>query len=277
MHSEPAPTPATRFLHRPGGRIGYDVRGDGPLVVCLPGMGDLRASFRHLAPALAAAGFRVATMDLRGHGDSDDTFSDFGDEAAGSDALSLIEELGGGPAVIVGNSMGAGAAVWAAAEQPDSVTGLVLVGPFVRDVPLSAVQRLALAVALRRPWGPTAWTAYWTRLFPGRPPTDFAQQRARVEDSVRRHWAAFKATTRTSHAAAEARLGQLRVPTLVVMGERDPDFPDPLAEAATVAELTGGSVLNVPDAGHYPHAEYPEVVTPATIDLCRQAFTPTTP
>lgn len=265
-------TAPTRFLPRPEGRIGYDVRGTGPLVVCLPGMGDLRATYRLLAPALADAGYRVATLDLRGHGDSDATFTAYDDEAAGSDALALVEELGGGPAVLVGSSMGAGAAVWAAAERPDLVAGLVLSGPFVREVPISAVQRVALALALRRPWGPAAWAAYWGRLFPGRPPVDLAERRREVRASVGRHWQAFRATTRTSHAAAEARLGDLRMPVLVVMGDRDPDFPDPRAEAETVATLTGGRLLVVPDAGHYPHVEYPETVTPEVLALLKAAF-----
>ncbi len=65
----------TQYLDRGEGRIAYDVTGSGPLVVAVPGMGDLRSSYRHLAPALVDAGFRVATMDLRGHGDSDTTFS----------------------------------------------------------------------------------------------------------------------------------------------------------------------------------------------------------
>src|SRR6478735_9423416 len=56
------------------GRIAYDVTGEGPLVACLPGMGELRSSYRHNVAALTDAGFRVATMDLRGHGDSDATF-----------------------------------------------------------------------------------------------------------------------------------------------------------------------------------------------------------
>ncbi len=41
----------------------------------VPGMGDLRAGYRFLAPALRAAGYRVACTDLRGHGDSDATFA----------------------------------------------------------------------------------------------------------------------------------------------------------------------------------------------------------
>src|SRR4051812_49552667 len=98
-----------QWLPRPQGRIGYDVAGSGPLVVCVPGMGDLRSTYRHTVPALVAAGFRVATMDLRGHGDSDATFDSYDDVAAGTDVIALIEHLGG-PAVVLGNSMGASAA-----------------------------------------------------------------------------------------------------------------------------------------------------------------------
>jgi len=78
------PTPAvarnTSYLTRPEGRIGYDVVGEGPLVVLVPGMGDLRAGYRFLAPALREAGYRVACTDLRGQGDSDATFPSYGDE-----------------------------------------------------------------------------------------------------------------------------------------------------------------------------------------------------
>src|SRR5512140_2172703 len=81
--------PVTRFLDRPGGRIAYDLAGAGPLIVCTPGMGDLRSSYRFLAPALVAAGYRVATMDLRGHGDSDPTFAECDDVAAGTDVVAL--------------------------------------------------------------------------------------------------------------------------------------------------------------------------------------------
>src|SRR5580658_7738499 len=118
----------TYFLTRPEGRVAFDVDGSGPLVVLVPGMGDLRATYRFLAPALRAAGYRVASTDLRGHGDSDTTFRSYGDAETTGDVLALIEELGG-PAVVVGNSMGAGCAVLAAADRPDLVHGIVLVGP----------------------------------------------------------------------------------------------------------------------------------------------------
>jgi hypothetical protein len=48
------------YLDRGEGRIAYDVQGEGPLVICVPGMGDLRSVFRFTVPALLAAGYRVA-------------------------------------------------------------------------------------------------------------------------------------------------------------------------------------------------------------------------
>jgi pimeloyl-ACP methyl ester carboxylesterase len=261
----------TRFLDRPGGRIAYDVEGAGPLVVCVPGMGDLRSVYRFLAPSLVEAGYRVARVDLRGHGDSDATFDAYDDVATGSDLVALVRELGEGPAVLIGNSMGAGAAAWAAAEVPEVVASLVLVGPFVRDVPVGRGAELAFRLALLRPWGPAAWNAWYARLYPGRKPDDLDAHRARIRASLRRpgRWAAFAATTHTSHAPVEARLNEVRARALVVMGDRDPDFPDPGAEAALVADRLGGRVLMVPGAGHYPQAEFPEIVAPAVLEFIR--------
>jgi pimeloyl-ACP methyl ester carboxylesterase len=259
----------TSYLERDNGRIAYDVRGDGPLVVCVPGMGELRQAFRFLVPDLVAAGYRVATMDLRGHGDSSDGFDSYDDVAAGTDALALIRHLGG-PALVVGSSMGAGAAVWASVEAPDAITGLVLIGPFVRGGP-SGLSALMFRLMLRRPWGPAAVHAYYRKFFPGRLPDDFEEHRAAIRRSLRRgdHWRSFVRTTRGAHNESAARIGDVRVPALVVMGDRDPDWPDPVAEARWVASAVGdgsrSELLVVPSAGHYPMTEYPEVVGPAVV------------
>ncbi len=268
-----ATRPVEGFLERPGGRLAYDVSGSGPLVICVPGMGDLRSVYRSLVPALVDAGHRVATMDLRGHGQSDTTFAAYDDVAAGTDVLALVHHLGGGPAVLIGNSMGAGAVTWAAAEAPDLVAAIVLIAPFVRNIQVSVPQRLAFRLALLRPWGPAAWNAYYARLYPGRKPVDLDSHRVEIRRSLHRPgaWRAFVATTRTSHAPVEARLGEVRAPALVVMGERDPDFPDPRREAQLVGERLNAEVLTVPGAGHYPQAEAPETVSPAVVDFLRRA------
>lgn len=259
-----------QYVDRPDGRIAFDVTGPaaGPLVVCLPGMGDLRSTYRHLRPALADAGCRVAVMDLRGHGDSDATFDTYDDDAAASDALALIEDLGG-PAVLVGNSMGAGASVIAAAARPELVTALVLIGPFVRNVPSSAVTRWALKAAMGGPWSTRVWLSYLPKLYPTRRGEDFDQHRKDVGIALRRpgRAAAFRRTTRTDHTPAWQAARKAALPTLVVMGSKDPDFPDPAAEADLIARTLGGTALMVPGGGHYPQSEFPEVTGPAVVDF----------
>ncbi len=254
------------FLHRPEGRLAYDVSGEGPLVICLPGMGDIRSTYRFLTPALVDAGFRVATMDLRGHGDSDATFSSYDDEAAAGDLVALAQELGG-QAIVAGSSMGAGAAVIAAAQRPDLVTGLVLFGPFVRNPSLNPVLRLLFRVMMVPLWARPVWKAYLPTLYAGRRPDDFMAQRDAMISALKRpgHTRAFARTTRTTHAPAEALLGDVTAPSLVVMGTLDPDFPDQQGEAAWIAARLDSEVVMVDDAGHYPQSQRPDVVVPAVV------------
>ena len=261
---------ATRYLNRRDGRIAYDVDGDGPLVVLIPGMGDLRATYRFLAPVLRGAGYRVAATDLRGHGASDATFAAYGDAETAGDVLALIEELGG-PAVIVGNSMGAAAAVMVAADHPDLVTGLVLVGPFVRNGKMSAMQRVLFRVAMAPIWAASAWRSYLPKLYAGQRPADFDAYRAQVIAGLHRpgHAKAFSRTTRISHDAAEARLAEITAPVLVVMGDRDPDFLDPKAEASWIAGTLRGEAVMVSEAGHYPQSQQPDATSSAVLGFLR--------
>lgn len=263
----------TSYLSRDEGRIAYSVVGDGPLVVLLHGIGDLRSVYRSTIEPLVAAGFRVAAMDSRGHGESDATFSRYDDVALASDALALIAELGGGPALVVGNSMGAGAAVVAAADRPSAVAGLVLLGPWVRDRPGSGLATGMLRALLLRPWGPAAWRSYYRSLYPTRRPADFDEHLAAMRASLRPRWRAFQRTARTSHTPARDRLDRVSAPTLVVMGTRDRDWPDPGAEARFVADALHGELLMVDGAGHYPMAEYPEVVNPALVAFAQRVLT----
>ena len=264
-------TTETRRLDRLGeGSIAYDVQGHGPLVVLVPGMGELRSTYRLLAPALVAAGHTVVTTDLRGHGESDAGFRSYGDVDTAGDVEALIRELGE-PAVVVGNSMSAGSAVIVAAEHPELVRGLVLVGPFVRNPPVSGVVTALFRVMMARPWVATTWGAYLPTLYSGAKPADFAAEKARALASMRRpaHARAFSLTTRTDHAPAEAALAAVTAPTLVVMGEKDPDFRDQAGEARWIADALHGRAVMVPDAGHYPHVQQPEITTEAVVGFLR--------
>lgn len=268
MKTEPRRVHGTSYLPRPGGSVAYDLSGDGPLVVLVPGMGDLRLTYRFVAPTLREMGYRVACTDLRGHGDSDVTFGAYGDSETAGDVAALIEHLGG-PAVIVGNSMGAAAASLVTATHPELVAGLVLIGPFVRNPQSGVALRLLMRAAMAPPWAALVWKSYLPKLYAGERPADFELYRQQVAASLRRrgYSTAFSRTTRTSHAGVDALLGDVTVPAMVVMGMLDPDFSDPQAEADWIAHALGveAEVVMVPEAGHYPQSQRPEITADAIV------------
>src|SRR5512143_3400746 len=112
---------ATQYLDHQNGQLAYDDTGHGPLVICVPSMGDLRSEYRFLVPQLVAAGYRAISLDVRGHGETSIHWLDFSVAGVGSDILALIRQLNAGPAIVIGASMAAGAGVWAAAEAPELI------------------------------------------------------------------------------------------------------------------------------------------------------------
>ena len=265
-----APSGETRFLAIGDGRIAYDdTGGDGPLVLAIAGMGDLRSEYRLLRPPLQQAGYRVVTMDVRGFGETSARWEDYSAHAVGRDALALMDHVGAASAVILGNSFAAGAALWAAHDAPARVNGTVLLGPIVRDVEVPLLARLALAVGFAGPWRVWFWVTYWNSLFPARKPSDHAGAKAALRRNLREpgRMAALRTMVGLSKADTAAILTQSRVPTLVVMGTRDPDFPDAAEEANRLATTLHAERLLVEGAGHYPHAEFPEQVAPAVLSF----------
>lgn len=269
-----------KLLARADGHIAYSDAGSGPLIVMVPGLGDLKEEYRFLTPLLAEAGYRAVAMDLRGHGDSSaGRWRDYSSSATGSDIVALVRALGG-PATVIGTSMGAGAAAWAAAEAPDLINRIVLVGPFVRDIPPASFKERLLMALVKRifvgPWAPSLWATYYRSLYPTAKPADFdayvAALKANLSEPGRMD--AVNGMLRAHKADVESRLNEIRAQALVVMGTKDPDFPDPASEATTVARLTRGTSVMIDGAGHYPHAEMPDATAKAILAFLGNAGTP---
>ncbi len=250
----------TLFVKTKNGVIAYDARGEGRPVICVPGMGDLRSEYRFLAEQLALSGYRVFTMDIRGHGESDVLWPDYSVAGVGSDILAVLQQINSAPATIIGTSMAAGAAVWAAVKAPERVSSLVLIGPAVHYKP-NWQSRILYRALFSRPWGPAMWVMYYAMLYPTHKPADFEsyRQRLRANLSERGRMEALVKMMLTSQSAAEESLSKVSVPALILMGSKDPDFKDPKAEAQWVAEQVRGKFIMVEGAGHYPHAEFPEI------------------
>ncbi len=260
---------ATQFLDVPGGRLAYDVTGpdDAPLVLCAAGMGDVRQAFRFTTPRLVEAGYRVVCLDQRGHGESSSAWDSYGSPATGADLLALIRHLGT-PATIIGHSSSAAAAVWAAAEEPTLVSALVLIGPFARQRELPAWMRLALAAVTSRA---AIWSrVYYPTLYKAPKPTDFPTYVRGLHANLREpgRMAATRGAM-TRQAECYDRAADVRCPVRIVMGTKDPDFPDPAAEAAYAKQLVAGgggtTLAMIEGAGHYPHAELPEATASAIL------------
>jgi pimeloyl-ACP methyl ester carboxylesterase len=268
--TEIPPAAETQFLSVDDGRIAYDdTGGNGPLILAIPGMGDLRSEYRLLRPALQRAGYRIVTMDVRGFGATSARWNDYSAHAVGRDALALLAHLDAGPAVILGNSFAAGSALWAAHDAPAQVSGVVLLGPIVRDQDPSWFGKLAIKVGFAGPWRVWFWTTYWDSLFPSSKPADQAQVKAALTRNLREpgRMAALHSMISLSKADTAAILSQSRVPALVIMGTRDSDFPDAAAEAHWLAGELGSDSLIVQGAGHYPHAEMPDRLAPKLLSF----------
>jgi pimeloyl-ACP methyl ester carboxylesterase len=263
----------TEFMEVPGGRIAYQVVGQGPLVVLSPGMADTRSSYRFLAPLVANAGYRVASVDLRGHGESSTGWDSYRHADTAGDLIEVIKQLRG-PAVIVGQSFSGGAATIAAATHPDLVSAIVEIDPFTRPAEIN-VSALLRNAAYRRgglllarflvTGSVTAWSKYLNVAYPGRKPADWDTWLAALQANLREpgRVKAAQSMAKSKLVGATALLASVGCPALVLMGSNDSDWADPEAEAAAIIDLLPaglGRYEMIESAGHYPHAQYPQQV-----------------
>lgn len=240
------------------GGVAVHKTGAGPGIVLLHSNGGDHRDFDAIIPALARTR-TVYAIDWPGHGDSDPA-ADV--TACGlADLLpSLLEDLGGGPFALVGNSVGGFAALRTALARPDLVSRLVLVDPggFTPRTPfmfatcrLFGSERVAPTVMRQLP-----------RLYLRRPGPDVAAVRERAVtasrspgqvDTFAAMWRSFADPAHDGRRGA----GQLTLPTLLIWGKRDPVLPWLIDGRRAAKALPGSTVVTMP-CGHQPHIEMPE-------------------
>ena len=152
-------TPANFEVPVAGGNLHLARWGAGPYIVL--GVHGVTASCMSLLPVARRLGpeFTLIAPDLRGRGHSATLPGPFGLSTHAQDCAAVIEAIGGGPVIVLGESMGAYVAVALAAERPEMVERLVLVDgglplplpPELGDKPdLDTVIRASLGPALAR-------------------------------------------------------------------------------------------------------------------------------
>lgn len=264
----------TKFLELSAGRLAFeDYGGGGQLVLMLPGMAALRSEYRFLAPKLSEAGFRPVQVDLRGQGESSVPWPVYDIPSVGSDILSLVDYLGPERVHLIGTSFGAAPIVWTAVECPELVRSLVLINPFVRQQKINPVMSALFWIMLHNPWRVRTWMAYYSSLYPSRKPADFQHYLQQLAENLSQpgRFDAAEALGTSSRQPSDERLERVRAPSLVVMGSKDPDYPDPAGEGKIVADRMGGQLELIDGAGHYPQSEMPEKTAPIVIDFLRNS------
>jgi pimeloyl-ACP methyl ester carboxylesterase len=113
-------------------KLHTDVDGppDGLPVVFLHGVSGSMRSYAWL-PGEIADGRRIVRVDLRGHGDSEHAPGTYDVDRYAEDVVGVLRETVGGPAVLVGHSLGGVVAWWVAQRRPELV-----VAAFLEDPPL---------------------------------------------------------------------------------------------------------------------------------------------
>ena len=241
--------------------VAWREAGSGPLVLFLGGLGMTRTGFDPQLAALAAR-YRCVAWDMPGYGASPLPAGGLTFELLADAAARLIETLGETRAHLVGLSLGGQIALHTTLRHPSRVRSLALLDSspaFGLDgTDPEAWKRLRLDPldAGETPAG-IAEPVLRSIMAPG---ADEAAVAAAVATMSRISADGLRAAIEClpSHDVRD-RLGEITVPTLVLVGERDTETPLSYAEALA-AGIPGTRLQIVPGAGHISSLEAPEAV-----------------
>ncbi|HEX5376105.1 MAG TPA: alpha/beta hydrolase [Solirubrobacterales bacterium] len=247
-----------------GPAIRGEAAGEGAPVVLCHGLTATRSSVVHGSRALERAGHAVVTYDARGHGDSDPAPGDggYGYPKLVDDLESVVEsQVGEGPFVLGGHSMGAHTAIAYALRHPGRLAGLVAIGPSYPG-PAAGEDSLGywdgLSEALERE-GVEGFVAYVDRHQQIDPRWRDSVLRFTRERMLRhRHLGAIvealRQVPRSQPFVGLDELESVEVPTLVVASHDAADPGHPYEIAAAYAERIPQAQLISEPAGESPLA-----------------------
>ena len=290
----------TGFVERDGVRVAWESYGSGEqTILFLPTWTLVHSRVWKAQIPYFARHFRVICFDPRGNGRSDRPVdpSAYDESEFAQDGLDVMDTCGVERAVCVALSTGAQRGMLLAAEHPERVNGLVLIGPYapvtrLRSLPLRLrrsprfarfARRLPLTTQGMDKVNPYYWShggyADFVRWWAERMLTE-PHSTKQIEDSIA--WShdtdgsTLALTGAAKMAAPFKRRDQIelakrvRCPVLVIHGTNDKITP--YADGRALARITGGRLETVESAGHLPQAR-----KPVQVNLALREFVDGTP
>jgi 3-oxoadipate enol-lactonase len=242
--------------------IHWEGLGAGPPVLLIMGLGMTATGWWRTVPVLAEAGFRVIAFDNRGVGRSDRVPGPYTVADMAGDAVAVLDAAGVDSAHVYGISLGGMIAQEVALSYPDRLRALVLGATTAGGAALTpAADAVNDFVRLRAQM--TAEHAVWASV-----PINYAQ-RTRLEggdriaeDVAQRLRFPIEAEYYSAQLAAahghDARVEDIRAPTLVVHGDEDVLIPPANGEHLATA-IPGAELSLWPDAAHLYFTDEPEI------------------
>lgn len=263
-------------------RIAYLDVGTGPPVILIHGFGGSMWQWEYQQHALSQH-FRVLTLDLPGAGLSDKPEIDYRPDQMLDYFVGFMDAVKIPQATLVGNSMGAGLAIGMALSHPTRVTKLVLIGGLPQHV-MKKLTSPSVRQALET--GAPSWlVSFGNMLFGGLMTESILKEivhdptlltPAVIERSIRNRQRpglikpilAVRENLPLWESGFATRLCEITHPTLVIWGEEDRVFPIAVGEELHQT-IKGSRFIRIPNAGHIPQWERPDLVNEELITYIR--------
>jgi len=223
MTEHATPARQRRELERAGSRLVYWLTGPpgAPLVALTHGVSLDRHAFDEQVPALVAAGYRVLTWDIRGHGRSQPMGTRLRLRAVVDDLVAILDDAGVHRAVFVGQSFGGMVVQEVLDQYPDRSLAMVVIGaPALGDRPgpvMRVLQRLRVHMVKAWPYPLLRWV--FARMV-----TKDPEVRAYVDRATRqldkRGFIAVSAAAMDGYLRAETA-ARHEIPALLVHGDQE--------------------------------------------------------